>query len=560
MHIPHRLTAPLLLSSLLLAACSSLKPVEPASPPAVPVRVTLLAINDFHGNLKPPVGGITVKDPAHADKTMQVAAGGAAHLATAARELMARNPNHLFVAAGDLVGGSPLLSAMFHDEPSIESLSRMGLALSAVGNHEFDQGLDELLRKQHGGCHPVDGCYGATPFAGASYRYLAASTWNLKTGKTIFPAYEIREFEGVKLGFIGLALKGTPGIVIPSAVRDLRFDDEAETVNRLVPELKSRGVNSVVLLIHEGGFPDGDYNECPGLSGPIVDIVKRLDPAVGVVVSGHTHRAYNCRIDGRLVTSGDKYGTVITNIELQLDRSSGRLLSAKASNELVRIERFAADPAQTALIATYEQRASQLTEKLVGRIASPFTRDERQSTSGATTLGQLIADAQLAATSDDANIAITNIGGIRADLPWREGGEVRFGDVFTAQPFSNALVTITLTGAQLLQALEQQWQGQPKFRPLQVSSGFSYSWDAKRPVGQRVLADSLRVKGQVLRPEQTVRVTVNNFLFNGGDGFPAFAQGRAPRTGVLDSEALVRLLQSQPLTHPSTLDRVTRLN
>ncbi|MDT8997874.1 bifunctional metallophosphatase/5'-nucleotidase [Paucibacter sp. APW11] len=548
--------------ALPLLACSSLPASDAtgARPAAPPVSLKLLAINDFHGNLKPPSGGIQIRDPLHPDKNLTVDAGGAEYLATAARELRAAHPNHVFVAAGDLVGGSPLLSAMFNDEPSVESLSLMGLELSAVGNHEFDQGLAELLRKQHGGCHPSKGCSGAQPFKGAAYQYLAASTWDESTGKTIFPAYKIRHFEGVPVAFIGLALKGTPDIVIPSAVRGLRFDDEAETVNRLVPELRAQGVNTIVLLIHEGGFPEGDYNECPGISGPIVDIVKRLDRAVGVVVSGHTHRAYNCVIDQRLVTSGDKYGTVITDIDLQLDRQSGKLLSARANNTLVRNDRYAKDAAQAALIAGYEQLSQVQTGRIVGHISESFSRDEWAGPSGATTMGQLVADAQLAATADDAQIAITNIGGIRAGLPKQGDGAITFGEVFTAQPFSNQLVTITLSGSQLLAVLEQQWSGQPKFRPLQFSQGFSYAWDAARPVGQRVVAESVRIRGQVLRPEARYRVTINNFLFNGGDGFKAFSAGTEPRMGMMDSEALVQLLQSQPLTRPSALDRVVRRN
>lgn len=542
----------LLLSCVALAACSHLNPA--------PVRVKLLAINDFHGNLKPPSGGISIQDPTRPSQVLQLEAGGAAYLASAARELMARNPNHVFVAAGDLVGGSPLLSAMFKDEPSIEALSLMGLELSAVGNHEFDQGLAELQRKQAGGCHPVDGCFGPTEFQGARFQYLAASTWDLATGKTIFPAYRIRHFEGLPIAFIGLALKGTPGIVIPSAVQGLRFDDEADTVNRLVPELRAQGVNTVVLLIHEGGFPEGDYNECPGISGPIVDIVKRLDPAVGIVVSGHTHRAYNCVIDGRLVTSGDKYGTIVADIDLTLDRNSGKLRSASANNVLVRNDHFARDPQQSALIARYEAQANALTERVVGHISESFDRNESDQPSGATAMGQLVADAQLAATASDAQIAVTNIGGIRSGLSKRGDGAVTFGDVFTAQPFSNALVTISLSGAQLLDALEQQWNGQPKFRPLQFSQGFSYRWDAARPIGKRVIVETVRIQGQVLRLDADYRITVNNFLYHGGDGFKAFSAGRQPRTGMLDSEALVQYLQSRPLTRPTAFDRVERIN
>src|SRR5438105_4743993 len=257
-----------------------------------PVDLRILAINDFHGNLRPPPGGIRIADPDDKTKTVTVPAGGAEQMASLLTQLREGHANNIFVAAGDLIGASPLLSAMFHDEPTIESLSMMGLALSAVGNHEFDEGKDELLRMQNGGCHPVDKCQGPHPFPGAKFHYLAASTFDKATDKTILPPYEIREFEGVPVAFIGLTLKGTPDIVSPVGVEGLEFRDEAETVNALVPELKAQGVKTIVVLIHEGGFPAGDYNECPGISWPIVDIVKKLDSTVGRVLIGRSHRAY----------------------------------------------------------------------------------------------------------------------------------------------------------------------------------------------------------------------------------------------------------------------------
>src|ERR1700726_3832915 len=317
---------------------------------AAPVDVRILAINDFHGYLRPPAGGIKIADPADKTKKIMVPAGGAEHMATLVRQLREGRKNTIFVAAGDLIGASPFLSAMFHDEPTIESLSMMGLAISSVGNHEFDEGKDELLRMQNGGCHPTDKCRGPHPFAGAKFHYLAASTIDKATGKTVFPPYEIREFDGIPIAFIGLTLRGTPEIISPTSAAGLEFRDEADTVNALIPELKARGVAAIVVLIHEGGFPTGDYNECPGISGPIVDIVKKFDRAVDVVITGHTHQAHVCEIDGRLVTSGDKYGTIVTAIDLKLDRATHDIVSAKADNVIVRTGTYASDPEQTALI------------------------------------------------------------------------------------------------------------------------------------------------------------------------------------------------------------------
>ena len=529
-----------------------------ATRPAEPVRVTVLAINDFHGNLKPPTGGLRTADPADRRQTVSVAAGGAEHLASALAALRAQNPNHIFVAAGDLIGASPLLSALFHDEPTIESLSLMGLEASAVGNHEFDRGRAELLRLQRGGCH-IDGCKGPAPFTGARFQYLAASTLDERSGQTLLPAYRVKSFQGVAVAFIGLTLKDTPNIVMPSGVAGLRFLDEADTVNALVPRLRAQGIEAIVLLIHEGGFPSGDYNECPGLSGPIVDIVGKLDKAVSVVISGHTHRAYNCRVDGRLVTSGDKYGTVLTQIDLLLSPASGKVLSAVANNVIVRPESFAKDPRQTQLIAAYEQLAGPLGRRVVGRIAAALPRDENAA--GESALGQVVADAQLAATAGaGAQIALMNPGGLRTALALPADGLLRYEDLFSVQPFYNNLVTLTLSGAQLVQLLEQQWLGQPRPRVLQVSRGFGYTWDAARPAGQRVVAGSLRLNGQPVTLDARLRVTVNSYLASGGDNFSVLKAGDTATTGMMDIDAFELFLQQNPLLAPGALDRIVRLN
>lgn len=538
----------------LVAACSTTPPRS-----TTPVEVKILAINDFHGNLRPPQGGIRIRDPQDATKTVNVPAGGSEHLATAVRELRAKNPNHVFVAAGDLVGATPLLSALFHDEPTIESLSLMGLEITAVGNHEFDEGAAELLRLQRGGCHPVDGCKGPAPFAGAKFQYLAASTFDTRSGRTILPAYTIKRFQGIPVAFIGLTLKDTPTIVVPEGVAGLEFRDEATTVNALVPELRRQGVEAIVVLIHEGGIPTGDYDECPGISGPIVEIVKRFDKAVDVVVSGHTHRAYNCRIDGRLVTSGDKYGTVLSEIDIVLDPASGDVREAKARNNIVRTATYAKDPAQTQLIAAWERLADPLAKRVVGRVAAPLTRDENPA--GESPIGQLVADAQLAATAAaGAQIALMNPGGLRATLAGGGDGQVRYEDLFAVQPFYNNLVTLTLTGAQLQRVLEQQWLGQARPRVLQVSRGFTYAWQASKPAGERIVPGSLRLNGAAIEPQQRVRVTVNSFLAAGGDNFSVFKDGVEVRTGQMDIDALEAHVQRAGTIGPGALDRIRRVD
>jgi 5'-nucleotidase len=537
----------------LLAACA-------APRPSTPVEVKILAINDFHGNLKPPQGGIRIRDPQDASKTINVPAGGSEHMASALNELRAKNPNHIFVAAGDLVGATPLVSALFHDEPTIEAMNLMGLEASAVGNHEFDKGSVELLRLQRGGCHPSDGCKGKQPFGGARFRYLGAGIVDTRSGQQILPSTHIKRFQGIPVAFIGLTLKDTPSIVVPAGVAHLKFGDEAETVNALVPGLRQQGIEAIVVLIHEGGVPSGDYNECPGISGPIVDIVKKLDKAVDVVVSGHTHRAYNCRIDNRLVTSADKYGTVVSEIDITLDPKSGDVMQARADNLIVRTERYAKDAAQTRLIATYEQLAAPLAKRVVGRVSAPLTRDETPT--GESPIGGVVADAQLAASADaGAQVALMNPGGLRANLSGDASGQVRYEDLFAVQPFYNNLVTLTLTGAQLQRALEQQWLNQPRPRVLQVSRGFTYTWDNGKPPGQRIVPGSLKLNGVAVEPQQRLRVTVNSFLAGGGDNFSVFKQdGQDARTGMMDIDAFERYLAALGTVAPVTAPRIQRVN
>jgi 5'-nucleotidase len=532
-----------------------------ATAQAAEVDVRILAINDFHGNLRPPPGGIRIADPADTTKTIAVPAGGAEHMATLVKELRAAQKNTVFVAAGDLIGASPFLSAMFHDEPTIEALSMMGLDIASVGNHEFDEGTAELLRMQNGGCHPTDGCQGPHPFKGAQFRYLAASTVVTRTGKTLLPPYEIRTFDGIPIAFIGLTLKGTAGVVSPEGVAGLQFNDEADTVNALVPELRARGIEAIVVLIHEGGLPTGNYNECPGISGPIVDIVKRFDRAVDIVVSGHTHRAYVCDIDGRLVTSGDKYGTLVTAIDLKLDPKTRDVVSAKASNTIV-AESYAKDPDQTALLESYDRLAAPIANRPAGSVTETLSRTPNEA--GESVVGDIVADAQLFATAAEAKggavIAFTNPGGVRSDILKKEDGAVSYGDVFASQPFRNQLFTLTLTGADIKNALEQQWLDPKRPRILQVSRGFSYAWDASKPYGQRVLPDRMTLNGARIDPAANYRVTVNNYLAVGGDGFTAFTRGTAPLVGVYDVDALYVYFQANSPIAPTSADRIVRLN
>ena len=499
------------------------------------VEVNLLAINDFHGNLDAPSRGAFIIDRANPNARETKPAGGAPRLATAVRELSQR-PNTVMVAAGDLIGASPLLSSLFHDEPTIESLSQMGLAITSVGNHEFDEGWQELKRMQDGGCHPKDGCKGPKPFEGATFEYLAASTY-LDTGETLFPAYTVREFDGVKVGFIGLTLEGTPDVITPAAKVGIRFADEAETVNALVPKMQADGIEAIVVLIHEGGFTTGGKDDCRGLSGAIADIVPNFDKAVDVVVTGHTNGIYICTVDGRLVTSAGAYGTRLTDISMRIDRTSGDVIGSSARDIIIGVDTYAEDPAQVAMIGEYRKLAEPLMQRQVGRITEEVTRS--RNTHGESALGDIIGDAMLAAARrqvSETQIAFMNPGGIRADLPMN-GGVVTFGDIFAVQPFGNDLVVLTLTGAQIEKVLREQYQPTGN-NILQVSAGFEFMW--KQPVGQpiEIVPGSMKLNGVTVSPEATYRVVTNNFLADGGDGFASFKGGTNRVTVSSDIEAL----------------------
>jgi 5'-nucleotidase len=549
-------TVAAIFSLLALAGCTSM-----AATGVAPVEVHLLAINDFHGNLEPPTGGVRIFNPADPGRWNTAPGGGAPRLATAVAELSKR-PNTVMVAAGDLIGASPLLSSLFHDEPTIESLSRMGLAITSVGNHEFDEGWQELRRMQDGGCHPVDGCKGPKPFEGAKFQYLAASTF-LDKGQTLFPPYTIRTFDGVKVGFIGLTLEGTPDVITPAARVGITFKDEAETVNALVPKLKAEGVEAIVVLIHEGGYTNAALDDCHGLSGTIAEIVPKFDKAVDVVVSGHTNGIYICTLDGRLVTSAGAYGTRVTDISMLIDPKSGDVIGSKARDIAVTQDRFAEDPGQVELIAAYKKQAEPLMIRPVGRIAAEIKRSS--GASGESALGDIIADSMLEAARREAgkvDVAFMNPGGIRADMPFHdngpERGQVTFGDIFAVEPFGNDLVVLTLTGADIEAILKQQYQPSGN-NILQVSDGFAFTW--RQPAGQpiEIVAGSVKLNGQPLVPGQSYRVVTNNFLVGGGDSFAGFRAGTNRVTVGGDVDALELYLKAHSPVTGEVRGRITKV-
>lgn len=519
---------------------------------APPIEVQVLALNDFHGNLEPPGGS--------SGKITGVDAGGVEYLATQLSLLAdeVAQPDTITVAAGDLIGASPLLSAAFHDEPAVEALGLAGLDLASVGNHEFDEGSDELLRIQNGGCHPEDGCADpARPYEGAGFEYLSANAFVTASGQPLLPPYAIREVQGVRIGFIGMTLEGTPDIVTQAGISGLEFRDEADTANRYAAELQQQGVQAIVVLLHEGGTQTGgdDVNGCAGLTGPITGIVPRFDDAIDVVVSGHTHQAYNCVIDDRVVTSASSFGRLVTDIDLRIDPATGDVLDARARNVVVARD-VAPDAAQKELIGRYRALLGPVAAEEVGETAAPITREATPS--GETALGNLIADAQLAATDDEqgAVAAFMNPGGVRADL---DAGPVTYEEAFTVQPFGNYLTTLDLTGAQLDCLLEQQFVAG---RTLQPSASVRYTTVNAGTAGTAAdpcsgtKIEGLTIGGAPVDPATSYRITVNSFLAGGGDGFSVLTQGTNDVVGGPDLDALVAHLGATRPTAPPAVDRI----
>ncbi|GGP48668.1 bifunctional metallophosphatase/5'-nucleotidase [Streptomyces sindenensis] len=550
------------------------------------VDVQLLSFNDLHGNLEPPAGSAGNVSKTHPDGTVEsIPAGGVEYLATSLRTARKGNPYSVTAAGGDMVGASPLLSGLFHDEPTIEALNKLDLDVTAVGNHEFDEGATELARLQNGGCHPVEGCYEqGKEFEGADFPYLAANVTEEKTGKPLLKPYTVWKKKGVKIGFIGVTLEGTPNIVTANGVKGLKFHDEVETINKYARELDRKGVKSIVALIHEGGAPAStSYNyDCDspgagdGISGPIVDIAKGITPKVDALVTGHTHQAYVCTVPDpsgkpRMVTSASSFGKLYTDTTLTYDRRTKDIVrtSVKSANHVVTRDQPKA-PDMTRLIDRWNKLAAPIANRPQGWISADI--NGRGSTAPEKPLGNVIADAQLEglapADKGGAEVAFMNPGGIRADLVHKASGSegdgvVTYGEAFTVQPFTNMMNVVDLTGAQLVTALQQQVSGSNEASPkiLQVSRGLTYTLDLTKSGADRVVVGTIKLNGEAIDPARTYRVAMNEFLAGGGDGFPALGQGTNKLVGASDLDLFNAYLAAHstataPLAPPAT-DRIT---
>ncbi len=537
--------APALALAALLSGCALFKPADPAI-----ATIQLAALNDFHGHLEP--SQITYTDARGAERT--VMAGGAAIMAGALNQWRRDDPELLLVAAGDLIGGSPAQSLMWADEPTLAAMDRLGLRASSVGNHEFDAGRVELLRQQKGGCaspRPDKACRFDGAWPGAKFQYLAANVVDMVTNKPFLPAYRVEQVHGVKIAFIGAVLTETASLVQTSGVAGLQFADEAQSINRVLPELRAQGVNAFVVLIHEGGRTPSppQKQDCSDLRGPIVDVVKKLDPAIRVIVSGHTHKGYLCRIDGRLVTQAERNGHVLSRIAIDIDRATGRVVGERASNVVLEQGAFTPDPAMERHVQAVRARSDEALARPVARLAvdtmvrpDDIDRDE-------TALGDLVADAMLyGARHYGAQIAFMNWGGIRTSLRTGAGNVASLGQLQAVLPYGNPLEVVNMTGAQIYAVLEEQFTAgrAAKRGLLQVSDGFTYQWNPSRAEGMRVVDKSVLLHGVQVEKDSTYRVVINHFLAEGGDAFPTFTRATniAP-TNVRDVDALAEYLASR---------------
>jgi 5'-nucleotidase len=535
---------------LALAGCA-VQPQRIAAPTSA-VDVQILAINDFHGNLAR--SAEPVRFELSKDEFASAKAGGVANLGEELGNLRYGHNYTITVAAGDLVGASPLTSAYFLDEPTIDAMNMIGLSLASIGNHEFDKGSAELLRKQTGGCQKytiLTPCR-LEPFNGAKFQYLAANVVKAD-GQTLFPATAIRQFGPIRIGFIGMTLKETGTLVTPTGVAGLHFTDEAATANALVPKLKAEGADAIVLLIHQGGKVPDLYHlqDCDGLSGDILPILDKLDPAIATVISGHTHNAYMCEVEAggakRLLTSAGKYGYFVTDLRLDFDPNTHGLLAQSARNVPI-IRDSTGDPAIAALVKRYSDAAAPAAARVVGHLPGVVrsgAQEDRESPAA-----DLIADAQLAATKapsrGGADLSFINTGGVRMDLVPAADGSVTYAQIFAMEPFGNTLIVKTLSGAQLKALLEQQFEADGKLRPssLVPSANFHYAIDATRPDGDRITA--MMLDGHPIDLAATYRVTVNNFLASGGDGYSVLTQGTDAFDAGLDLDALEAWLATNP--------------
>jgi 5'-nucleotidase len=569
-------------AAILLAGCAApmaphdtRAPVRPTAatatvPHAASIDINLVAITDFHGHLEP--SKFTHRSVKHPHE-MTVQAGGIATIGGALAAWRKEDPELLLVGSGDLIGASTPISAMWADEPTLTALGDLGMRLSSVGNHEFDQGRRELLRQQYGGCdspRPDKACKLTPRYPGARFSYLAANVLDSATGKPLFPAWQIEVVKGVRVAFIGAVLTDTARLVLPSGIAGLQFTDEADAINRAVRESRAAGATTFVVMIHEGGETEEavDQPECTGLHGPVVGIAQRLDPDVKLILGGHTHKGYQCRVGERVIAQAEMGGHMAVRATLAVDAASGRVRDIRVKNVVLREGDYPPDPRMAGYLAEVKRRSEAALARPAARLGvASLSKEINQD--GEAPLGDLVADAMLAATrAQGGQIAIMNPAGLRRDLDTGPGQQITFGQLQAVLPFSNTLVMLDMSGKELRELLEQQWlreRDEPARAMLQVSQGFSYQWDARRPKGQRIVPGSLKLDGAVVEDGKIYRVVTNNFLAEGGDSFSVFQRVKQRQdTHIRDLDALVEYLakaerSGRPAGSLETAGRIRRV-
>ncbi len=526
-------------------------------------EITIFSINDFHGHVQSdhPVPYMAQEEDAvHPGKKLDVPSGGFAYLATLLKQRRKESPASILVGAGDLIGASPAGSSILKDEPVIEAMNQLGMEVSSVGNHEFDAGQQELNRKIKGEC-PAAGCK-FPGFSGAKFNYIAANVLEKSTSQPWLKPYVIKKVGDVNVAFIGAVTTETPSIVSAVGIQNLQFVDEAQAVNRYVPEIKRQNVSAIVALIHEGANYKGAANDetyrCDGLQGRIIDIANQLDPAISLVVSAHTHQAYTCKIGGKLVVSGRSYGSLLTEVKLKIDRASKLVVESSAHNYAIDQRTLVRDPDAQKLVDQVAALTDKLRQRPVVTLTALLSRKHTEPYADSS-LGNVIADSQLdfARSSGGADIAFMNTGGVRSDL---QSLNVTFGDIFATQPFGNGVVLMNLSGAQILESLKQQWDGRAADNPkmMWVSRGFSYSWNAEAPIETRIT--DVRLNGQPIDPARQYRVVVNGFMADGGDGYGALKAGTQRQLLGGDVDALEAYLVANGAAASNVdMNRIKRL-
>jgi 2',3'-cyclic-nucleotide 2'-phosphodiesterase / 3'-nucleotidase / 5'-nucleotidase len=497
----------------------------------LPIGLQLLGINDFHGQLD--------------TYNSKINAGGVEYLAAYLKEREAENPNTLMLHAGDAVGASSPVSALLQDEPTIKILNELGFDAGTVGNHEFDEGVDEMLRLIDGGSHPnTVEKYGE--FEGADFPYVAANLVYKATGENVLQPYTIKEVNGIPVGIIGVALSDTPSIVIPSAVQDVVFTDETEAINTYTEELKAQGVETIVVLAHNPSFSNPDGSNA---GEELVEIAQNVDDEVDVLLGGHNHAFTNTKVDGKIVVQSYSSGTAFSDVDLLINPVTKDVMVGKSEVVSTFRDKITPDAKIKAILDEYVADVAPILNEVIGKTDSPITRDTNAA--GESAMGNLVADAMRAQTGTD--FAFMNSGGVRADI---DAGEITWKEAFTVQPFGNDLVKMNVSGQVIKTLLEQQWGSKVRIMPI---SGLKVTYDDSRAAGDRIVS-IVKNDGTPVEMDKTYSITVNNYMAGGGDGYAILATITDKTIDVVDLDALVNYIKEKGTVNPQIEGRVTKLN